>query len=108
MQITIHKKHKHIYKYIKQKRIKSQCVNLFHLNYLHCRSIIFQLNYLHNYYQKFDNVSFSSSLSSVNINIYFSHSLDIINPSKNVSVLGIHMSSNCSFDYHINVPCKKN
>ena len=29
MQITIHKKHKHIYKYIKQKRIKSQLVNLF-------------------------------------------------------------------------------
>ena len=28
MQITIHKKHKHIYKYIKQKRIKSQLVNL--------------------------------------------------------------------------------
>ena len=26
MQITIHKKHKHIYKYIKQKRIKSQLV----------------------------------------------------------------------------------
>ena len=29
MQITIHKKHKHIYKYIKQERIKSQRVNLF-------------------------------------------------------------------------------
>ena len=29
MQITIHKKHKHIYKYIKQERIKSQLVNLF-------------------------------------------------------------------------------
>ena len=28
MQITIHKKHKHIYKYIKQKRIRSQLVNL--------------------------------------------------------------------------------
>ena len=28
MQITKHKKHKHIYKYIKQKRIKSQLVNL--------------------------------------------------------------------------------
>ena len=29
MKITIHKKHKHIYKYIKQERIKSQLVNLF-------------------------------------------------------------------------------
>ena len=32
--------------------------------------------------QKFDYVSFSSSLSSVNTNVYFSPSLDIINPSK--------------------------
>ena len=28
MQITIHKKHKHIYKYIKQKKTQSQLVNL--------------------------------------------------------------------------------
>ena len=33
----------------------------------------------------------------------YSPSLDIIKPSENVLDLGISMSSNCSFAYHINV-----
>ena len=55
--------------------------------------------------QKCNFISFSSSLSSINTNVYYSPSLDIINPSENVLDLG--MSRNCSFDVHINIICKK-
>ena len=51
--------------------------------------------------QKINYISFSSSLLSVNINVYF------INPSENVLDLGTNMSRNCLFDVHINVLCKK-
>ena len=57
--------------------------------------------------QKFNYISFSSSLSSMNTNVYYSPSLDIINPSENVLDLGITMARNCSFDVHINIQCKK-
>ena len=46
-------------------------------------------------------------MSSINTNVYYSPSLDIINPSENVPDLGITMSRNCSFDVHINIICKK-
>ena len=58
-------------------------------------------------HQKFNYISFSSSMSSINTNVYYSPSLDIINPSENVLDLGITMSRNCSFDVHINSLCKK-
>ena len=57
--------------------------------------------------QKFNYISFSSSLFSVNTNVYFSPSLDIINPSDKVLDLGNNMSRNYSFDTHINIVCKK-
>ena len=57
--------------------------------------------------QQFDYISFSSSLSSVDTDVYYSPSLDSIKPSENVLDLGISMSSNCSLAYHINVLCKK-
>ena len=56
--------------------------------------------------QKFNYISFSSSLSSINTNVYYSPSLDIINPSENVLDLGITMTKNCSFDVHIHILCK--
>ena len=56
--------------------------------------------------QKFNYISFSSSLSSININVYYSPNLDIINSSENVLDLGITMSRNCSFEVHINILCK--
>ena len=40
-------------------------------------------------HQKFNYISFSSSMSSINTNVYYSPSLDIINPSENVLDLGI-------------------
>ena len=52
-------------------------------------------------------ISFSSSMSSINTNVYYSPSHDIINPSENVLDLGITMSRNCSFDVHKNILCKK-
>ena len=51
-------------------------------------------------------ISFSSSMSSINTNAYYSPSLDIINPSEYVLDLGITMSRNCSSDVHINILCK--
>ena len=41
--------------------------------------------------QKFNYISFSSSLSSVNTNLYFRPSLNIINPSENVLDLSINL-----------------
>ena len=58
-------------------------------------------------HQKFNYISFSSSMSSINTNVYYSPSLDIINPSDKVLDLGITMSRNCYFDVHINILCKK-
>ena len=48
-------------------------------------------------HQKFNYISFSSSMSSINTNVYYSPSLDIISPSGNVLDLGITMSRNCFF-----------
>ena len=53
--------------------------------------------------QKFNNyILFSSSLSSINTNVSYSPSLDIMNPSENVD-FGITKSINGSFDAHINI-----
>ena len=52
-------------------------------------------NMLFNHH-KFNYISFSSSMSSINTNVYYSPSLDIINPSENVLDLGITMSRSCS------------
>ena len=59
------------------------------------------------FHQKFNYISFSLSMSSINTNVYYSPSLDIINPSENVLDLVITMSRNCSFYVHINILCKK-
>ena len=61
------------------------------LNYIYLRAI--NNNMLSNH-QKFNYISFSSSMSSININVYYSPSLDIINLSENVFDLGITMSRN--------------
>ena len=39
--------------------------------------------------------------SSSSSNVYTSSSFDIINYSKNILDLGINVSSDCSFDFHI-------
>ena len=61
------------------------------LNYIYFWAI--NNNMLFNH-QKFNHISFSSSMSSINTNVYYSPSLDIINPSENVLDLGITMSRN--------------
>ena len=67
------------------------------LNYIYLWAI--NNNMLFNH-QKFNYISFSSSMSSINTNVYYSPSLDIINPSENVLDLGITMFRNCSFDIY--------
>ena len=74
------------------------------LNYIYLWAIHHNMLFNH---QKFNYISFGSSMSSINNNVYYSPSLDIINPSENVLDLGITMSRNCSFDVHINIRCKK-
>ena len=73
------------------------------LNYIYLWAINNNMLFKH---QKFSYISFSSSMSSINTNVYYSPSLDIINPSENVLDLAITMSRNCSFDVHINILCK--
>ena len=48
-----------------------------------------------------------SSLSFNSYNVYANPNMEIINPSDNVLDLGIFMSSNCSFEFHIQNLCKK-
>ena len=57
--------------------------------------------------QKFHYVSYSSSLSSNVTNVYVNPDLEIINPTNNVLDLGIFMSGDCSFEFHIKNVCKK-
>ena len=57
--------------------------------------------------QKFHYVSYSSSLSSNGTNVYVNPDLEIINPTNNVFDLGIFMSGDCSFWFHIKNVCKK-
>ena len=56
------------------------------LNYIYLWAI--NNNMLFNHH-KFNFFSFSSSMSSINTNVYYSPSFDIINPSENVLDLGI-------------------
>ena len=57
--------------------------------------------------EKLDYISFSSSLSSNSYNVYANPNVEIINPPDNVLDLGIFMSSNCSFEFHIQNLCTK-
>ena len=57
--------------------------------------------------EMFHYISFSSSLSFNSYNVYANPIMEIINPSENVLDLGIFMSSNCSFEFHIQNLCKK-
>ena len=46
-------------------------------------------------------------LSFNSYNVYANPNMEIIYPSDNVLDLGIFMSSNCSFEFHIQNLCKK-
>ena len=52
-------------------------------------------------------MSYSSSLSSNVTNVYVNPDLEIINPTNHVLDLGIFMSGDCSFEFHIKNVCKK-
>ena len=57
--------------------------------------------------EMFHYISFSSYLSSNSYNVYANPNMEFINPLDNVLDLGIFMSSNCSFEFHIQNLCKK-
>ena len=57
--------------------------------------------------QKFHYLCFNPSISSNKCNVYINPNNDIIPHSENVLDLGITMSSNCSFDAHIDKLSKK-
>ena len=50
---------------------------------------------------KFYSVSFSPNTYSSLSNIYINPEYNIISPSSNVLDLGVYMSSNCTFDFHV-------
>ena len=54
-----------------------------------------------------DYVSYSLSLSSNSTNVYVNPDIEIINPTNNVLDLGIFISGDCSFEFHIKIGCKK-
>ena len=51
--------------------------------------------------QKFHLITFSSKEYSCLSNVYINPELNIINPSSEVLDLGVYMSSNCTFDFHV-------
>ena len=57
--------------------------------------------------QKFNYVSFNGSMTPCGSNVYTNPNMEIISPSMNVLDLGIYMSSDCTFNYHISSLSKK-
>ena len=51
--------------------------------------------------KKFSYVCFSSNASAYKSNLYIDPAMNIIGPSTHVRDLGVSMSSNCTFDFHI-------
>ena len=51
--------------------------------------------------KKFSYVCFSSNASAYKSNLYIEHAMNVIGPSTHVCDLGVSMSSNCMFDFHI-------
>ena len=81
-----------------------------------CDNLQYDLNSIYNWAvhnnmffnsEKFHYISFSPYLSFNSYNVYANPNMEIINPSENVLDLGIFMSSNCSFEFHIQNLCKK-
>ena len=57
--------------------------------------------------QKFNYVSFNGSMPPCGSTVYSNPNMDIIYPSRNVLDLGIDMSGDCTFNYHISSLSKK-
>ena len=57
--------------------------------------------------QKFYYVSFNGSMTPCGSNVYTNPNMKIISPSMNVLDLGIYMSGDCTYNYHISSLSKK-
>ena len=56
---------------------------------------------------KYNYVSFNGSMTPYGSNVYTNPNMEIISPSRNVLGLGIYMSGDCTFNYHISSLSKK-
>ena len=56
---------------------------------------------------KFNYVSLNGSMTPCGSNVYTNPNMEIIFPSRNVLGLGIYMSGDCTFNYHISSLSKK-
>ena len=56
---------------------------------------------------KFNYVSFNGSMTPCGSNVYTNPNMEIISPSRNILVLGIYMSGDRTFNYHISSLSKK-
>ena len=82
---------------------------------LYCDNLKYDLNSIYNW--AVHNNMFLTLKSSITFHLvhlcllivimYANPNMEIINPSDNVLDLGIYMSSNCSFEFHIQNLCKK-
>ena len=73
-----------------------------------CDNLQFDLNAVYDWAssnsfnsKKFSYVCFSSSVFAYKSNLYIHPAMNIIGPSTHVLDLGVSMSSNCTFDFHI-------
>ena len=85
-------------------------------NPLDCDNLQIDLDHVYNWAvsnnmffnsKKFNYISFSHLQSTNHANVYITPDCNIINHTDHVLDLGVYMSSNCSFDYHISNLCKK-
>ena len=51
--------------------------------------------------KKINYVSFNGAMTPCGSNVYTNPGMEIISPSRNVLDLGIYMSGDCTFNYHI-------
>ena len=80
-----------------------------------CSFLLHDLNFVYDW-ASCNNISFNgqniqyicfSPHSSSSSNVYTSSTFDIINYSKNILDLGINVSNDCSFDFHISILFKR-
>ena len=57
--------------------------------------------------QKFNCVSFNGSMTPCGSNVYTNPNMEIISPSGDVLDMGIYMSGDCTFNYHISSLSKR-
>ena len=71
---------------------------------------VYDWAHVHNMFlnaHKFNYVSFNGYMTPCGFNVYTNPNMEIISPSRNVLDMGIYMSGDCTFNYHISIFSKK-